>query len=81
MKSLEKKNKILANEDLIEISKLLDNERKYINSNNQKELAENLDNIQKIFITNLGENSDEYSSLFINILLNEYRIFLNDAHR
>ena len=81
MNSFDKKEKKYDNEDLIQISKLFDNERKYINDNLQKELTENLEEIKKIFIKNLGEDSDEYSSLFISILLNEYRIFQNDEHR
>ena len=81
MKSFEKNDKKIENNDLIQISKHLDNERNYINDNLQKELTENLEAIQTIFIKNLGENSEEYSSLFINILLNEYKMFLNDEHR
>ena len=81
MKSIEMNGKKFENKDLIQISKLLDNERNYINNNLQKELTENLEEIKKILIKNLGDKSEEYSSLFINILLNEYKMFLNDAHR
>ena len=81
MKSLENNNKKLHNDDLIKISKLLDDERSYINSNNQKKLIENLEEMKEILIKNLDENSDEYSSLFISILLNEYKIFSNEEHR
>ena len=81
MKSFEKSDNKYDNEDLIKISILLDNERDYINKNLQDELAKNLEEMKTIFINNLGENSDEYSSLFINILLNEYRIFENMEHR
>ena len=80
-KSFEKEDKKFENDDLIEITGLLDNERNYINQNLQNELAENLEKMKNIFIKHLGEQSDEYSSLFINILLNEYRIYQNDDHR
>ena len=80
-KAFEKMDKKFENDDLIKITGLLDNERNYINKNLQKELANNLENMKTIFIRNLGEGSDEYSSLFINILLNEYRIFQNADHR
>ena len=80
-KSFEKEDKKFENNDLIEITGLLDNERNYINQNLQNELADNLEKMKNIFIKYLDEKSDEYSSLFINILLNEYRIYQNDDHR
>ena len=81
MKAFEKKGQKVDNKDLIKVTELLDNERDYINKNLQNQLANNLEEMQKIFIDNLEENSEEYSSLFINILLNEYRIFQNNEHR
>ena len=81
MKYLEKSDKKFNNQDLIQISKLLDNERDYINKNLEEDLANNLVEIKNIFSKHLNEKSDEYSSLFINILLNEYRIYQNDEHR
>ena len=81
MKSFEKKAQKIDNQDLIKMTELLDKERDYINNNLQNELANNLEEIKIILVKNLEENSDEYSSLFINILLNEYRIFQNNEHR
>ena len=81
MKAFEKYNKNYDNNDLIQISSLLDKERKYINENKYKELDNNLEEIKKILIRNLDEKSDEYSSLFINILYNEYIIFQSIEHR
>ena len=81
MKSLDKKDRKIENDDLINISKLLDNERIYINNNDQNKMKENLEEIKKILIKNLGENSDEYSSFFANLLYNEFKICPNEEHR
>ena len=81
LRSLEKGGNKFDNNDIITISQLLDNERDYINKNNQNELRKNLEKIRVILIKNLGENTEEYANIFINILLNEYKIFESDDHR
>ena len=80
LKAFEKieKNNI---EDLFQIFKCLENERNYINNNIIEEIIKGLQNIRDILIKNFGENSDEYASLFIYILLNQYKIYQNNEHR
>ena len=79
--SLEKKNNKFDNDDFIKISEFLDNERKYINNDYNNELIENLIKIRNILIKNFGEYTEEYATIFINILLNEYKIFESDQYR
>ena len=79
--SSEKRDKKIDNSDLIIISQFFDKERDYINQNNQKELLQNLINISNILSKNLGENTEDYAKLFVNILLNEYKIFESVQHR
>ena len=70
-----------SEEDLFIIFNCLEKERNYIKNNNKEELIENLGQIQSILIKNLGVNSDDYSSLFIYILLNQYKIYPDKDHR
>ena len=68
-------------EDLFSIFNCLEKERNYIENNNKEELINNLGQIQSILIKNLGLESDDYSSLFIYILLNQYKIYPDKEHR
>ena len=44
-------------------------------------MLQNLINIKKILSNNLGENTEAFATIFINILLNEYKIFESVQHR
>ena len=44
-------------------------------------MLQNLINIKKILSNNLGENTESFATIFVNILLNEYKIFESVQHR